>query len=604
METSTAQAQVLVDELIRGGVEDVVLAPGSRSAPLALALSAAERAGRLCLHVRIDERSAGYLAVGLAKVSQSPVAVVTTSGTAAVNLHPALVEADESGIPILALTADRPGPLRQVGANQAIEQLGIFGTCVRRTFELQIMSVADEAQQRAAVRYWRSTVAHAIAVATDPTDPGPVQLNLPFADPLVPGPDTPKDGATGGTNSVDVTEASEPAGVLAGRPDDRPWTIDGRMFGAMSVTIDDVLDDLGWSGPAPTRGLILVGDQCDADAIELIDDLSEAMGWPIIGEPSGNVAGCALALAHGPLLLASPSFAEAMRPDFVLTVGRLGLTRSVLRTVAQSPWHVTVNARAPWADPTRTADMVITGVPLPSAHEIPANDWLVQWQRADVLAAAAIETAVHPELFTGIDVARSCASAVPPDGLLFLGASWPVRHAAAFAGRSPSQAYVVGNRGTSGIDGSLSTAWGAAVAHQRADGGVAVALVGDLAFRYDDSALMIPAQEAQPNLVIVVSDNDGGGIFSQLEQGQPQFADHFERVFGTPVTGDVAELARACGLPVTVVQSEVDLRAALPGALTAGGVQVIVARTCARAEEARILTSIQAAVSEAIDASD
>lgn len=582
----------MVDELVRCGVQDVVLSPGSRSAPLALVLSAAERAGRVQLHVRIDERTAGYLAVGLAKASASPVAVVTTSGTAAVNLHPAIVEADESGIPIIALTADRPGPLRQVGANQAIDQVGLFGPAVRASFDVQVMAVDGEPDLRAAVRYWRSTIARAIGACVDPANPGPVQVNLPFADPLVPA------GA-----------GLQEEAALAGRADERPWTVDGRMFASMSVTLDDVLADAGWEGDPPARGLILVGDlggyadHAGGEVVELINDLAAAMGWPIIGEPSGNVSGCSHALAHGPLLLGASDFAAAMVPDFVITVGRLGLTRSVMRVIAQAKCHVTVSSRALWFDPTRSADLVISAVPLPGTA-VGEHDWLEQWQRADVLAAAAIETATNRSVFTGIDVARICATRVPEGGLLFLGASWSVRHVAAFAGRSSrstAQAYVLGNRGTSGIDGSLATAYGAAVAYQRQEGGPAIALVGDLAFRYDDSALMTPMAEQPPDLVIVVSDNDGGGIFSQLEQGQPQFAEHFERVFGTPVQGDVADLARACGVAVSVVDTDEQLQAALNTALDAGGLQVVVARTCPRDQEAQILIGIQAAVAEAID---
>lgn len=588
MEPSIAQAQVMVDELVRCGVHDVVLAPGSRSAPLALVLSAAERAGRIQLHVRIDERTAGYLALGLAKASAAPVAVVTTSGTAAVNLHPAVVEADESGIPLLALTADRPGPLRQVGANQAIDQVNLFGSAVRASFDVQVMGIDGDSQARAAVRYWRSTIARAIGACVDPANPGPVQVNLPFAEPLVP--------AEGGIGD---------AAHLTGRPDERPWTVDGRMFASMSVTLDDVLAEAGWQGAPPTRGLILVGDlggyadHAGGEVVELIDDLADVMGWPIIGEPSGNVSGCAHALAHGPLLLGSGDFASAMTPEFVLTIGRLGLTRSVMRVIAQAACHVTVSSRALWFDPTRSADLVISAVPLPGTPT-GENDWLGQWQRADVLAAAAIETASDRSVFTGIDVARHCATAVPDGGLLFLGASWSVRHAAAFAGRSSARGYVLGNRGTSGIDGSLATAYGAAFAYQRDDGGPAIALVGDLAFRYDDSALMTPAAEEPPDLVIVVSDNDGGGIFSQLEQGQPQFAEDFERVFGTPVQGDVVELARACAVPVQVVNTAEQFRVAVAEALDAGSLQVVVARTCSRAQEAAILVSIQAAVAEAV----
>ena len=181
MNASTVQARVLVDELTRCGITDFVLAPGSRSAPLALALAAAEQRGEIVLHVRLDERSAGYLALGLGKVSGVPAAVVTTSGTAAVNLHPAIVEADESNIPLIVLTADRPPALRGVGANQSIEQTQIFGSAVRLVVDLAVAS-----ESAPDIRYWRSTVSRVVAAATDAWRPGPVHVNIPFADPLVP----------------------------------------------------------------------------------------------------------------------------------------------------------------------------------------------------------------------------------------------------------------------------------------------------------------------------------------------------------------------------------------------------------------------------------
>ncbi len=569
----------MVDELLRCGLTDAVLSPGSRSTPLAMALAAAEARGEITLHVRLDERTAGYLAVGIARVTGVPPIVVTTSGTAAVNLHPALVEADQSGIPIIAVTADRPPQLRGVGANQTIGQPTVFGADVRLAVD---MAVAIE--QPGAVRYWRSTVARVVASATDAVRPGPVHLNVPFAEPLVP------DGDDTWVESLD------------GRPDGRPWTADARLVAGMSTPLDDVLEDLLDDPQVPVRGLVVLGDHDNQESVELADELADAMGWPVIAEPSGNGAGCTTALSHGPLLLADDAFAEAHVPDIVVTVGRVGLNRSVLRMIARAGLHVAVDSRPEWSDPTRSADVVLASVPLPPGEADSDDSWLESWQRADVLAAAAVETALFSadDSLSGMHVARITAGAVPDGGLLFIGASWSVRHVGSFAANTVQEAVIMGNRGTSGIDGCVSSAWGAAGALQRAGGSGALALMGDQTFIYDSNGLLAPADEERPDLVIVVSDNDGGGIFSSLEQGGADHAGTFERVFGVPLGIDVAALSRDLGIEATVATTAAGLVAAIDEALGLGGVRVVVARTCEREREAQILVNVQRAVSEAL----
>jgi 2-succinyl-5-enolpyruvyl-6-hydroxy-3-cyclohexene-1-carboxylate synthase len=296
---STAQARVIIDELLRCGVSDIVLSPGSRSAALAIAAAEAELRMELRLHVRVDERSAAYLALGLAKITGVPAAVITTSGTAAVNLHPAVVEADLSGIPMMLLTADRPPELRDVGANQTIRQPGIFGEHARAAID---MSVAREAVGQ--VRYWRSTIARAVALSTDAVRPGPVHVNIPFAEPIV--------------ADADGLEWIE---SLDGRDDGRPWTADARLIAGMSTPLDDILESLIEGAEIPPRGLIIVGDHDGDDAVELIDDLADTAGWPVIGEPTANVAGCDTVLAHGALLLADEAFCDEHVPDIIITVG-------------------------------------------------------------------------------------------------------------------------------------------------------------------------------------------------------------------------------------------------------------------------------------------
>ena len=578
MNPSTAQATVMVDEFLRCGVTDAVLSPGSRSTPLALALAAAEERGEITLHVRLDERSAGYLAVGIAKVTGVPAIVVTTSGTAAVNLHPAIVEADQSAIPLIAVTADRPPQLRGVGANQTIRQPGVFASDVRL-----VVDMATATRQPGLVRYWRSTVARMVAASTDAVRPGPVHLNVPFAEPLVPD--------EGGW----VEE-------LEGRPDGRPWTADARLIAGMSTPLDDVLDALLGDVHVPARGIVVLGDHDDPDAVELADELTDALGWPVIAEPSGNGAGCTTALSHGTLLLADAAFAQSHVPDLVLTVGRVGLSRSVLRMIGAAALHVAVDSRPEWSDPTRTADVVVASVPLPPTEAEIDEAWLESWQRADVLAAAAVETAlVSPDdALTGIEVARITAHAVPDGGLLYLGASWSVRHVGSFAANTVQEAVIMGNRGTSGIDGCLSSAWGAANALQRNGGAGAVALMGDQTFLYDSNGLLAPAEEERPDLVIVVTDNDGGGIFSSLEQGAPEYAQGFERVFGVPLGIDLVTVAKAAGIPAVVVTTAAELVDAVDDAVGTGGVRIVVARTCSREREAEVLVNVQRAVGEAL----
>ena len=578
MEPSVAQALVMVDELIRCGVTDVVLGVGSRSAPLALAVAAAEERGDLRVHVRVDERVAGFVALGIGKASGVPAAVITTSGTAVANLLPSVVEAHESRVPMLVITADRPPRLRQVGANQSIEQTHMFAGFVTISVDM------ETARDTEANRYWRSTVARCVAAATDSIDPGPVHLNVPFDVPLV-GPS--------------VIEPLPPD--LRGRPGGRPWTADARLVAGMSIPLDEALALLDEDAVVPSRGLIIVGDHDDDDAVDLVDELADAMGWPVISEPSGRANSAQTGLAHGPLVCADDSFVEAHVPELVITVGRVGLYRSLATVIAQASMHIAVDTRSSWNDPTRSADLVLASVPLPPQEARVDESWWADWERADLLAAAAVETVLgsHSGAPTSMQAARVVADAVPEDGQLFLGSSSVVRHVGAFAGRSLSEVSVLGNRGTSGIDGCVSTAWGAAVAAQGLGSGPSVLLLGDEAFWYDSNALAVPAQEERPDLVIVVLDNDGAGIFSTLEQGAPTYQRLFERVFGVPLGIELDTLASAYRIAVDVAEDLEQLRALLHECM-GDGVHVVVLRTCDRAQEAAVLASIGDAVRQAI----
>lgn len=578
MNPSSAQALVIVDELLRCGVSDVVLAPGSRSAPLALALAEAEARGDLRLHVRIDERVAAFVALGMGKVTGIPAPVVTTSGTAVANMLPAVIEADHSGVPLLLITADRPPRLRGVRANQTIAQTDVFGSRVREAID---MGVAPWESPQSPVPYWRSVVSRAVGRATDAMVPGPVHLNVPFDEPLVP------------------TDDDQWDFDLAGRPNGRPWTADARLTAGMSTPLDDVLVLLDEEMSVPTHGLIIVGDH-DDDEVALIDELGEALGWPVISEPSGNAGGCTTALSHGPLICEQVDFMADHAPEVVITVGTVGLHRSLMRVIAHAPIHIAVDSRPQWSDPTRSADLVVASVPLPPEEFEVDESWWASWQSADVLTAAAVETvlASTADKLTGMQVARAVAARIPDAGVLYLGASSAVRYVSAFAATAAQESVMVGNRGTSGIDGVVSSAWGAALALGAVDGGASVALVGDQTFLYDSNAFLVPENEERPDLVIVVMDNDGGGIFSTLEQNAAE-PEIFERVFGVPLGMNLSDVCKGLGVPSVTVNDLPSLQHEIESRVGTG-VHVVIAHTVPRATEAEVLRDIEQAVGSAL----
>lgn len=515
MNPSTALARTLVDELVRGGVTDAVLAPGSRSAPLAFALHAADATGRLRLHVRIDERSAGFLALGLAKASGRPVPVVTTSGTAVANLHPAVLEASHAGVPLLVLSADRPPELRGTGANQTIDQIKLFGDAVRLFVEVGAPSLGEG-------DYWRSLTCRALAASLGP-NPGPVHLNLAFRDPLVP------DGE----------------GDLGGRLDGAPWT--AVVTPESAVVVDDL----------PDRTVVVLGDGASPAA----HALAEARGFPVVAEPSAGSPG----IPAAELLLATPGWLDRHRPDRVLVVGRPTLSRAVGRLCAAAPLDV-VASLGGWADAGRRAARVLPAVPAPGVGSDPS--WLAAWHQAGTAARTAADMVLAESgLSEPVVAARVLAAA---QGLLVVGSSKPVRDL--FLAGNRKGVRVLANRGAAGIDGMVSTAVGAALAH----GGQTLALLGDLTFLHDSNGLVVGPGEPRPDLTLVVVNNDGGAIFGLLEQGAPEHAEAFERVFGTPHGMDLGALCAASGTPHVRVRSVADLDAAL---LVRGGVRVVEVQT-------------------------
>jgi len=578
---STALARVLVDELIRGGVREAVLAPGSRSAPLAFALHDADRAGRLRLHVRIDERSAGFLALGLAKASGRAVPVVTTSGTATANLHPAVAEASFSGTPLLLLTADRPLELRGTGANQTIDQPGLYGSAVRLSVELG--TPEPRAGQNAE---WRSRTCRVLAAAHGALGgaPGPVQVNLGLREPLVP------DG--------DATWV-EP---LDGRPQDAPWTARVPAQPAPAP-----VDDL------PARTVVVLGDGPQTQAVAALA-LARRRGWPVVAEPSSGAPATAQVLLVPELLLSSAGWLAEHRPDRVLVVGRPTMSRAVGRLIAGSPSDVVARLGS-WPDPSSTASRVLPAVPAVDGTVAGAEPdvdpgWSKTWCAAARLAHDTAAEVVARAVAQGQGVAEPAVTgrvaAAAGSGLLVVGSSKPVRDL--FLAGPSAGLTVLANRGAAGIDGMVSTAVGAALAYaaqarsgEAAGGAASYALLGDLTFLHDANGLVLGPDEPRPDLTIVVVNNDGGGIFSLLEQGGPAHRQAFERVFGTSHGVDLASLCAATGTP----HVRVDDLAALDDALApAPGLRVVEVRTdrSAAAElDGRMRSAVATALHRAAD---
>jgi 2-succinyl-5-enolpyruvyl-6-hydroxy-3-cyclohexene-1-carboxylate synthase len=547
---STALARVLVDELVRGGVREAVLAPGSRSAPLAFALHAADRAGRLRLHVRIDERSAGFLALGLAKASGRPVPVLTTSGTATANLHPAVLEASHAHVPLLVLTADRPPELRGVGANQTVDQLRLYGTAVRLFAE-----VGAPEQRPGQNAYWRSLACRALAAAGGDggSAPGPVHLNLALREPLVP-----EDG-----------EWVEP---LDGRPGGRPWT--ERLRTAAAPPPDDL----------PARTVVVLGDappELTAAALALAD----ARHFPVIAEPSAGAGRGGGVVPAAELVLGAPGWLDAHPPERVLVVGRPTLSRVVARLVGVAPADV-VEAYGAWPDPARRAARVLPGVPAPHGPVEPS--WLPGWLAAGAAARIAADEVLGQ---AGLSEPAVAAEVVAAAGeLLVVGSSKPVRDLFLAGGRERLR--VLANRGAAGIDGTVSTAVGAALAH----GAPTLALLGDLTFLHDANGLVLGPDEPHPDLTLVVVNNDGGAIFGLLEQGAPEHAEAFERVFGTPHGVDLAALCAATATPYIRADTREELRAALQAGRGLRVVEVRTDRSAAVALDTAVRTAVAAAL--------
>ena len=556
MSPQSAFCATLVDEWVRHGMAHAVVAPGSRSTPLALALAARPE---LALHVVLDERSAAFVALGIGRATGTPAILLCTSGTAAVGFHPAVVEAGLSRVPMLVCTADRPPELHRVGAPQAIEQVGLFGGSPVWAADVDALAWPTSS--------WRSLASRAAVEA----DRGPVHLNLRLREPLL--------GDAEGELPPD-------------RPGGRPWHIS-------PAAVDEpvVVDDIDAS--ACSRVLVVAGEGCDPRAAEV----AVAGPWPVLADPlSGwRVPGPATVAAFDAITRHLPPDGD-LAPDLVLHLGRPPASRALSQWFDGSgALHVLVDEGGRWLDPARRADAVVTGRPdvllrawlsrLAPAH----HGWLAAWQQAETTAQRVMTKVLadHPEV-TEPGLARGLTGHLLDGAALFVSSSMPIRDVEWFA--EPRHGLQVhANRGANGIDGITSTALGVALAR---GGWPTAALLGDLALLHDGGGLA--GLGSRPcSLVLVVVDNHGGGIFSFLPQAAALPPERFEQLFGTPQPADLHALAAAHGIASTEVGAARELAPALDAATEAGGVRVLVARTD-RSANVKVHQELADAVGEAL----
>lgn len=542
MNTATDHARALVAALVRLGLEHVVVCPGSRSAPLAYALYDAAEGGRPALHVRHDERVAGFTALGIGKATGRPAAVVTTSGTAVVNLHPAVLEAHHAGVPLLVLAADRPPRIRGTWANQTSDlQAEAFGRATR---------YATDLSPDADVATWDTAAVAAFGAATGETGgrPGPVLLNLGFDDPLVPDdaePWTPEGSAWTPEGSAHT------GGFSAGTPEAAPTQ--GAGVGLVERA-------------RSRRTVVVAGDGAGVQA----RPLAVHLGLPLLAEPTSGARGGPSLVAAYRILLDHPELGG--RIEHVIAFGRPTLSRPVTRLLARS--EVTVDlvlAHPEDPRPERSDVAMIDAAVVGAALEVPTGavddrvaEWSSAWRRASSVAAVAVDRVLDGwPVLTGPLVAREVAAATGPADSLVLAASNPVRDVD-LAGRGWDRPpYVVANRGVSGIDGTISTAMGVALG--RGPKSTTRVLVGDVALLHDLGALVLGPDERRPDLMVVVVNDAGGGIFSLLEPGIDADRDdwsaaRFERMFGTPHSVRLAEVCAGLGVPHAAVASTAGLR--------------------------------------------
>jgi 2-succinyl-5-enolpyruvyl-6-hydroxy-3-cyclohexene-1-carboxylate synthase len=584
-----AFAAALFEELQRAGVRHACVCPGSRSSPLAVAIA---RSSGLRAWTHVDERAAAFFALGLAKTERCPVALVCTSGTAAANFLPAVVEAHYARVPLLVLTADRPHEVRDFGAPQTIDQVRLYGSHVRWFAEAAIPEPGE-----ASLRYARALACRAVAEASGVT-PGPVHLNLPFREPLDPR------IVTGDAVPLESALAAR------GRPP-RPYT---RAQPANALPSADEVNELAELARSHARGVIACGPlDLDAGAVDAVVQLGVATGWPILAEPTAQLRSGAhvthgALLAHADLLLRNAAFASAQAPDVVLRIGPMPTSKAFRQWIERHPPEqlVVVDPGSRWEDPSHQVNWMLRADPALLAERVARQlgsslaarreaRWIGAWLTAEKAAQRVLAHEISTATGLGVPaLVQALAAALPDDALLYVASSMAVRDVDLYWPLGPRRLRVLCNRGANGIDGVVSSALGAAAAHP----GPCALLTGDLAFLHDAGGLLA-AHRHRLGLTIVVVNDDGGGIFSLLPIAEFGEAAGFETFFRTPHGLDLATVAQGFGAHATRAATIDALRAALTQSLGSPHLHVIEV-PLDRALDVATRRRLEAAVSRAV----
>jgi 2-succinyl-5-enolpyruvyl-6-hydroxy-3-cyclohexene-1-carboxylate synthase len=555
---STALASVFAEELARGGLRQATLSPGSRSSPLALALW---RQAGIEVTVILDERSAAFFALGAAQAGGAPVAMLCTSGTAAANFHPAICEADESGLPLIALTADRPPELRGIGAGQTIDQLKLYGSSVRWFCEVGTHEADDQG-----LLHFRSIACRALAAARGEIRPGPVHLNFAWREPLAP---VPINGEVSAREHL----------ALNGRDSQPLTTVSSVDPQPPAPLLDQVAGQI-----ARTRSAVIVaGRQRDPGLREPLAHLARVAGLPILAEPTSQIR-CgphdrSHVISTYDLLLREPRFAERVRPDLILRFGEMP-TSKPLRAwlIASGAEQIVVDPLGGWSDPSLRATSLLRADPRRLAAGLAARlqggepEPPAVWLAAEAAARGALEAEITgDEPLTEPALHLALGRAHRDGDLVYTASSMPIRDQESFLAPEESDALFLGNRGANGIDGLISSAIGAAQASARPT----TAISGDLGFLHDIGGLAA-LRDVSTAVRIVVIDNGGGGIFDFLQQAQALGDREYESLLRTPRDLDLSKAAALFDLPHHLVRSSAQLGPAL--AQGSGLIEVAVAR--------------------------
>jgi 2-succinyl-5-enolpyruvyl-6-hydroxy-3-cyclohexene-1-carboxylate synthase len=579
---NTALASAFAEELARSGLRLAVISPGSRSTPLALALW---RQPEIEVKVIVDERSAGFFALGGAQASREPVALLCTSGTALVNYHPAVVEADESGISLVVLSADRPPELRGIGAGQTIDQIKSFGSSVRWFCEVGTHGADDSG-----LLHYRSVACRAIAAARGQTRPGPVHLNLPWREPLAP---VPVEGAVSATDPL----------ALEGRDGSRPLTAVTKIDPAPSAfLLDEVAGHIGNA----SSGVIVAGRQLDPELRESLTHLARVSGFPILADPTSQVR-CgphdrSHVIAAYDLLLREERFTRSVVPDLILRFGEMPTSKPLRAWIeASGADQLIVDPDGGWNEPTNQAAAILRADPTELAsgwaarveglegRERPLPE---RWVEAEAAAQAALQGALEEETEVSEPALHRALGASHANGdLVYTSSSMPIRDQEAFLAPSETDVLFLSNRGANGIDGLISSGIGAA----QASGRPTTIVTGDLGFLHDIGGLAALRDVSTPVRIVVI-DNDGGGIFHFLPQESALDAGEFEALLGTPRGVDVAKAAALFDLPHRRLNSLDQLPDAL--AVRTCLIEVKTDRSANVAVHRQLTNSVRAALSE------